>query len=182
MNKFQRVCLFLAIVSSVLLLTACGGWTDQASKVIGVLQLAIPSLLSILAAFGGAIPSTVLDAMNKWGAEAAKTLKDVKALIDDYAADPQASILDQIQAALKALINNLNAILPDLHVTNPTVTRIISLVVSELAALLAFIPVLQNKVSSHREANELHAAILDADEFKREYNAEAARLGQEYTI
>ena len=185
MTKFQRINLLCLILSLIVFSTACGGWTSEANSVVGVLIAAIPMLVNILLAFAGYLPQPVLDAVSKWGAEAVASLEDVKKLIADFASAPDESkqgIVVQIQQALGIVSDNLAKLLPDLHVTNPSVQRLITLVVSEFSALLGLIPVIQGKVTAKKDVMKLHAALLDKEEFTAAWNGDAGSLGSQYTL
>ena len=184
MTKFQRINLLCLILSLIVFSTACG-WTSEANSVVSILIAAIPMLVNILLAFAGYLPQPVLDAVSKWGAEAVASLEDVKKLISDFASAPDESkdgIVVQIQQALGIINDNLAKLLPDLHVTNPSVQRLITLVVSEFSALLGLIPVIQGKVTAKKEVMKLHSALLDKEEFAAAWNADAGSLGSEYTL
>ena len=184
-TKIQRICMLLAIFNLLILATACGGWTSEANSVVSILIAAIPMLVNIIIAFAGVLPQPVIDAVSKWGAEAVSTLEDIKALIADFANAPpneQASIVEKIQAALKIVTDHLNSLLPDLHIVNVTVQRLVTLVVTEFSALLGIIPVIQGQVTVKREVQARYHAVLHAKEFKHEFNDLAAELGPDYQL
>jgi len=67
-------------------------------------------------------------------AAAQKDLTDVSALLVSVGPTPS------IVAALNAVVANLTALLADAHISNPTVTANIQLVISELLALVNAVP------------------------------------------
>ncbi len=190
MTKFQRFCLLWAIFNLLIMATACGNWTTQASAIIGMLVPAINAALAILAAFGLGVPPSVLTAVQQWGATAQTTLTNVvQPLIDAYnnAADgAKTQLLDQIKSALDSLTANLQQVFAAVHITNPNtqakVAAIFALIEAQLVALINLVPVLQGKVTDHAQAKKAVNAVKTAEHFKEDFNQVAESFGAQYTI
>jgi len=190
MNKFQRICLLLAIVYSILLLSACTTtWTSEAQSIISIIEAAIPSLLAILAAFGVTLAPSVVSAVQSWATQAQLALTQVATLITQYetaAASAQPGILTQIETILTTVSNNLESILPTLHVTDPAtqakIVAVFTIVEDELVSLLELIPVIKGEVTDHDAMKALIAKVKSAKEFKHDYNIAAGKFGRQYEI
>ena len=194
-RKFAIRCLLLfALFNLTLLLTGCADtWVSSANGIIAALIPAINAALAILAAFGLGVSPAALDAVQTWGAAAQDTLTNViKPAIDAYnsaSVSTKASLLASIQSALNSIVSNLNAVLADVHVTNPQtaakVTAIFAVIQTFMVSLVNLIPVLQTEAAGKplpANAHELFRAVKPAKEFKAEFNALAEGFGKEYTI
>jgi hypothetical protein len=178
------------LVNLCLLLCSCdSSWTSQATNIILALEPAIAVVVSLLAAFGAGIPPVALTSIQTWANDATAALASIKTLIDQYTAATaaeQPGILNDIKAAITVLTTNLNAILPELHITNQAtqakIDAIISLVADELTALLNLIPVIQGAVTDHDEVKALVAKLKSAKEFKKEFNAQTETFGPQFVI
>ena len=191
MRKFVvRFIQFFLLFNLLFLLAGCtAAWTTEAISIIGVLELAVPSILAILGAVGVSLAPGVLTLVQKWATEAQKDLADLKNLIDQYsaaAADAKPGILITIQNLVKVISANLQAILADIHVEDPAlqqrISEIITAVADELVALLNLIPVVQAKVTDHDEVKALLVQLKSAKAFKKDYNSKAAEFGKQYEI
>jgi hypothetical protein len=94
-----------------------------------ILQI-VTSILSIVSATqGGVVSASVLATVNKYGDEAKSDLQTAQTLITSYqaaASSAKPGILGQIDAALIASENNLNAILTAFHVSDTTLEATIA--------------------------------------------------------
>jgi len=187
---FWRVIGIFTLLDLALLLAGCStAWTTEATNIIQLLIPAVQAALAILAAFGVGIPTTVMTAVNSWAQQAEQALLQVKGLIEQYntaEASAQPGILNEIQTVLGVVSSNLATILPTLHVTDPAteakIAAVFQAVAGEIAALLALVPALQGKVTSHDELKQLMAAVKSPKEFKSEFNAAAGQFGKQYEI
>lgn len=191
--------LFLsAILWSILLLSGCTtAWTGEASNIIAVLIPAVQAILGLIAALGARIPDTAVQAVTDWGSQAQAGLQQIKDLIDQYnnaEANAKPGLLVEIQTAAQTIVNNLNSILPTLHVLDPAtqqkVTAVANAVLAELEALLSVIPVLQGKLPLGHLRETRHA-LLDSGHFVERFNetmtaptgdAQVDELTPEFTI
>lgn len=191
MTKIQRFLLLYAIFNLVILFTGCAtAWIGQADNIIAALIPAINAALAILAAFGIGVSPAALAAIQAWGTQAQDALNNVvKPALDAYnsaSAAVQATLLNNIKAALDSIITNLNTAMADVHVTNPAtqakITAIFAVVEAFLVSLANLLPVLQGKVTDLHEAHDLVHAVIPVKEFKSEFNALAGSFGKQYEI
>jgi len=166
-------------------LAACStAWTTEATNIISVLEPAVIAALGILSAFGIGISPSALTAVQKWGTQAQTALAEVKTLITEYntaEATAQPGILTEIQTLLSTISSNLAELLPTLHVTNAStqakIMAVFDAVASEISALIALVPALQGKVTSHDELKKLMAAVKSKNEFKAFFNKQVDAFG-----
>lgn len=192
MTKFSRICLTLLTLSFIFQLSACAtAWTSEATNIINELVPAIQAILAILAIAGVGITPDVLAAVNKWATEATNALTNViTPLINEYnsaAAAAQPGILNQIEAAVKTITDDLGPILATIHVTNPKtqaeVLAVIEAVQAELIALLNLVPVIKaGSTLSHEEVVKLMSSVKSAKSFKQDFNSKAKVFGPQFTL
>jgi len=193
------MCFVVAIVWSLVLVAGCtASWTSEATNIIALLGPAIAAALGIVSAFGKGISEEVLVRIQAWEQQATTDLATVNSLVQQYNdADPatKQTLLTQIQEVLKVGIDNLDTILPELHITNADtqkkVMAIYQAIVNEWAALVALIPTLQKVAASdaspHAQLRTLAASpefqdVKSADDFKKEFNGLTKEFGKLYQI
>jgi hypothetical protein len=186
LTPFTRACLLALFVINCILLSACTtAWTTEASNIIAVLIPAIEGALGLISAFGVGISPSALTSISKWGNEATNDLANViKPLIDQYnsaAASAKPALLEEIQTGLSVIVNNLSTLMPAIHVsdaaTQAKINGVIEAISGEISALIALVPAIQGKVTSHEELKTLVANLKTPSEFKREYNAAVSAFG-----
>lgn len=184
-------CLLGMFLTLMLFTVACStAWTTQAIQIVDLLVPAIQSALAILALTGVKLAPDALSAVQKWGNESTYALQNViKPLIDQYStavASAQPGILAEIETAVSTITNNLQTILPTLHVedaaTQEKITAVVDAVASELTALTELIPVLKGQHSDLKRVKELVAKALSPEEFRESYNSAAGEFGDQYKI
>lgn len=167
--------LFLsAILWSLVFLCGCTtAWTGEASNIISVLIPAVQAILGLIAALGAKVPPTALQDITDWGQQAQTALTQIKALIDQYnsaEATAKPGLLIEIQTAAETIVNNLNTILPTLHITDlatqQKVTAVANAILAELQALVGVIPALQGKL----HLRDIKDMPLDAGHFVQKFN------------
>lgn len=188
-NLFRRTLLALMIIEACFALTACGDWESQAIQIIGLLNPAIVAILNILAALGVAVSPSFLTAFQNWAQQAQQALTTVESLVNQYKtadATAQPGILNSIQTALATVQSNLQTILPELHIDNPTNQERVA---AALAAVIGFVTAIQNLLPALPQATtkeaevELHAKATTAVKvFKQEFNNAVAPFGTEYEL
>jgi hypothetical protein len=192
MKRFAvRFLLLFALLNLLLFACACStAWTTEAVNIINVLTPAIESALAILAAFGAGISPGAISAIDAWGQQATNDLKNVIApLIQQYnaaVASAQPGILQEIEAGVTVILNNLSTVLPTLHVTDPAtdakIQAVITAIEAELTSLMNLIPVVQGKVTDHDQVKALLNKLKSAKAFKSDYNAKAGVFGKQFEI
>ena len=191
----SRFLILSAILWSILLLSGCTtAWTGEASNIISVLIPAVQAILGLIAALGAKIPPNAAQDISDWGTQAQQGLQQIKGLIDQYnnaEAQAKPGLLIEIQTAAETIVNNLNQILPTLHITDPAtqqkITAVANAIMAELQALVGVIPALQGKL----HLRDIKDMPLDAGHFVHNFNAtmtestgnaEIDNLTPDYTI
>jgi hypothetical protein len=193
-----RFCAFYLLFNALLFACACNtSWVTEAENIINVLIPAVQGILIIAAGLGAtALTPTAIDQIQKWGLSAQADLQNVVLpLLNQYnaaAATAQPGILTEIETALTTITNNLQTILPALHVTDPAtqakITAIVTEVADEFQAVLNIIPVVKSAAAGGNEAvlkalAANHAALeklKSAGQFKKDFNTEAAAFGPQF--
>lgn len=191
---FLRTLAVFAILDACLLFTACGNWAQDTLNVLNLLGPAMAALLQILASLGVAVAPDFMTKFQKWVAEAQTGVTTVKGLIEQFktvVASAQGAIVGEIQAVLKTTSDNLTALLPELHITNPNtqahVLAVFAAIVGMFNAALAFIPAAKSSLEG-KEENPHHMAVLyhaystKAKNFRKDFNAAAHFFGKQYEI
>ena len=171
--KFYALCALLSF--TLMFAVACTtAWTTEATNIVNLIVSAIPTLMSLLAMAGVGLAPDVGSTIQKWASEATSDLQNVVLpLIAQYqsaTSDIQRNgILAKLDAAVTLINQNLQTILPTLHVTNPqtqaAIEGLIAPIANEIAALVNFIPVLKGGVADHDEARKRAMAVLTPKQF-----------------
>ena len=167
----------LAIVLSIsLLATGCSNkWIGVALADLPVLTqmaLNIGTIVTTLQS-GRQINNADATAIQNISAEAGKDLNLLQSLYREYQANPGASILQRIQAAIADMDLNLRALLQAAHVGDPVlsarVAAAVNLILTTVASFAALIPQTSKMPTSQRVARR-QAAVPRARDLKKEWN------------
>ena len=189
--QYHKLYSILFLLGLPFVMTACTtDWINEATSIINLLVPAIEGAIAILAAFGTGLSPDVLTQVQTWGQKATTALQTViLPLLNEYnqaEASAQPGILVEIQNGLQALTDQLNALLPLINVTDPTtrakIMAVVDTVANELAALVALVPAIEGKVTSHDELKALVSAVKSPKEFKSAYNDAAKPFGEQYML
>lgn len=188
-NLFWRALAAITIVEACFLLAGCGDWESQAIQIISLINPAVVAVLNILAALGVSVSPSFMTAFNNWSQQASAALAEIKSLIAQYktaAASAQPGILNQIQTALATVQQNLQTILPELHIDNAQhqlwVENALDAVIGFFSALQGLLPALPAATTRKAEL-ELHAKANDVVKvFKAEFNDAVKNFGPEYEL
>jgi hypothetical protein len=187
-NKWGRIVLALLLGLTMISSGCSTNWVQQGQEIIAVLMPAAANLVILVATLQGKeISAEDLALVQKAGSEVGADLTLVQALIGAYeSADQKAKqrILSQIQSALQAAQENLQGLVLGLHIkdesTRVKVTAIVGILLAEVQALAAILPVVQGQGAGTRgqgaEVNAQGAAArrkkpMSAGEFSNSYNA-----------
>lgn len=188
--NFKRF-LLVAIAIDLLLFTAgcTTSWVSEASSIVALLGPAISSALEILAAFGVGLSPAVATQVASWGAQAQTALGQISELITQYnsaLAAAQPGILAEIQTLITTITNDLNNLLPTLHITDAAtqakVIAVFDAILAELQGLANLMPVIQGKVTDHDEAKVLISKVKSAKQFAHDFNKKAGALDKRFQI
>ena len=152
-NKWSRIALALLLAVNIIGSGCSTNWVQQGQEIIAVLMPATTNLVILVATLQGKeISAEDLALVQKAGSEVGADLTLVQALIGAYeSADEKAKqrILNQIQSALQAAQQNLQGLMLGLHIkdesTRVKVTAIVGILLAEVQALAAILPVVQGQ-------------------------------------
>lgn len=183
--------LLVAIAIDLMLFTVgcSANWVSEASGIVALLGPAISSALEILAAFGLGLSPAVAKDISNWAGQAQTALGQIGQLITQYnsaLATAQPGILAEIQALITTITNDLDTLLPTVHITDPAteakVTAVFDAILGELKGLTNLLPVLKGEVADHDMVKELIDRVQTAKQFKHTFNAAAGALDKRYQI
>jgi hypothetical protein len=186
---FWRLIAIFTIMDICILMAGCGDWESQAVNIIALLGPAIQSIIAILAALGAKVPATVMTTFSNWAQQTQTALITLKGLIQSVktaVASAQAGIMNQISAALQAIASQLQTILLELHIDDPTsqthVEEALAAIIGFVGELAALIPAIKPSMSLD-EARALGAkAKASTAKFKADFNEAVGFFGEAYKI
>ena len=176
----------LAIVLSIMLIgtTACStAWIGEAEQIVAALVPAVSNVLALVAALQGkSVTAQDAQSIQNAAAEAGSDLQMIQSLITQYKsadASAQPGILSHLTTAIEGTQENLNGILPALHIqdaaTRAKITAVVGIVQAEVESLAALVPMMGGSASPQSKVMALAAAKrkppLAASEFVSSYNA-----------
>lgn len=169
---------FLAIPLVALMITVgCSTtWVTQALQIIAALTPAITNIVPLIALADKNVPANEVIAIQGYSGQASAALQTVGSLITQYdqatTTAQQQDALSKIEAALTVAQNNLNSVLPQIHISNPrsqaAVSAAVGVAISEVGAIAALLPAI--KAGQSAQAVSL-AKPLSADKFRSRYNS-----------
>lgn len=189
-KTFWRTFSISMIVWACLMTTACGDWETQAINIIQLLGPALSALLSVLAAFGVGVSPVFMEKFTQYSTEAQNDLLTVKGLlqqIKDASAEAQPGLVNQIEAIMATVQQNLQALLPDLHITNAEsqarVVAAFNAISGFITSILALLPKAADPNLTVSAARALNAeAEKKAGDFKKDFNEAVGYFGKQYEI
>jgi hypothetical protein len=194
-NNWGRIALALLLGLTMIGSGCSTNWVQQGQEIIAVLMPAAANLVILVATVQGKeISAEDFAVVQRAGSEVGADLTLVQDLIGAYeSADQKAKqrILNQIQSALQAAQENLQGLMLGLHIkdesTRVKVTAIVGILLAEVQALAAILPVVQGQGAGTRgqgaEVNAQGARArgqgtalrgkkpMSAGEFSNSYNA-----------
>jgi hypothetical protein len=196
--NLKRFLLVAIAIDALLFLAACdASWVSEAQSILTLLGPAISAVLEILSAFGMGLSPAVAADFTSWEQQAQVGLSQVGTLISQYnAAEASAKpgILSEIQTLIQTISNNLNTILPTLHVedagTQAKITAVFTAILAELQGLAALIPAVQVASAMEDQTAALEymagaakkAGLKSAKQFADDFNRKAGAFGKQFRI
>jgi hypothetical protein len=176
MRRLSRICFLLTIIQLLWLACSCN-WVDEVSSIIPVVGAAATAFIGLLTAFGAKVSPDLLSKVTSWQQQLQSDLKELSSLINQYdSADPgpaKDSILSDIETAANVIVSNFSAILPDLHVDNPStqakITAVANAILVQLQSIAALIPVAKGQAKIQAVANAGKLA-MNAQQFTTHFN------------
>ena len=172
----------LALCLTLVLGGCSTAWIGQAEEIVSALMPAAANLVALVAALEGKTVSTAdLQMIQNVGSQVGTDLQLIQSLIAAYQkadAAGQAGILNQIESAINAAQGNLQGLLAGLHIkdaaTQAKITAVVGLLLSEVQALAAVVPLVKGTnapLLAKNARNGAPKAPLAAGEFVSSYNA-----------
>ncbi len=180
------------VLCMTLVLSGCStNWITQAQEIVTVLIPAAANTVTLVAALQGkSVSAADLQTIQNAGTQAGADLQLIQSLIAAYDkadAATKPGLLKQIESGIQAVQQNLQGVLPALHIkdtaTQAKITAVVGLMLSEVQALAAIVPVIRGAemagkipTSAAKSAAEMgHPRVvkapLSAEEFVSSFNA-----------
>jgi hypothetical protein len=164
----------LALVLAITIAaTGCSAqWLNVALQDLPVLTqmaLNIATLVSTLATGQQASTADVAIIQNI-SAQASRDLNLLQTLYSEYKATPSAATLQEIQAVIADLNQNLPTLLQSAHISNPTVSARITAAVNLILTTLNSFASLMPQTSMHTSSKARTAPLLQAKDLKEQWN------------
>jgi hypothetical protein len=136
-------------------------WVRQGEEIVGTLIPAAANLVTLVAALQGkGVSSNDMMLIQKAGSQAGADLELIQSLMAAYQkADEgaQPGIVSQIKSAMGSVQANLQGLLPALHIedaaTQTKVTAVVGILLSEVQALAAVVPMVEGQGSGAGEGS-----------------------------
>ncbi len=183
-NTTIRRALMVLMLGGTLIWMACTtAWIGEAEQIVAVLIPATVNLVTLAATLQGSnVSAADFQTIQSAGAQAGADLQLMQSLIAQYqnaeaAAKP--GLLNQIQAALRAVQLTLNGLLPALHIKDAAsqakITAVVGILISEAESVAAIVPLVSGSASPEMAAMAARQVKrqppLSASEFVTSYNA-----------
>ena len=185
-RTFGRVGLSLVLGLVVLMVACSADWVGEAEAIVSVMIPATSNTVALVVALQGKdVSAGDLKMIQSAGAQVGTDLQLIEALIAAYEkADDTArpGILEKIQSGIASVQMNLQGLLQGLHIkdaaTQTKVTAVIGILLSEVQALEALVPLVKNQGAEIRGRGPETSIHLSASEFVSSYNSSlTARTG-----
>lgn len=174
--KFRAIAVVSALALTFNTVACSTNWVKEALSIVAALTPAVTNIVPLVALADKNVGAQDIATIQTYSNQASQALQEVGSLIDQYnQATTQAVQLDtltKIQAALVVAQNNLNSVLPMLHISDPksqaAVSAAIGAAINEIGSIAALLPAL--KAGRRADAVAL-AKPLGADQFRERYNS-----------
>ena len=171
------------MLTAILFMTGCAGlpvWLTDAENFLPIALASISSILTaigvisgnpVLATAAGLITTIVNDVM--------KGINDLQAMVNEYKASPNVTLLSSIEAGAQAVIDNIQKLLGDFGLPAELSAPFVSLaqlILTQFEAWVGVLPTLKLAYQDHDVAAVKAAAAsltsipLTADQFKEAFN------------
>jgi hypothetical protein len=187
-KNWARVAMVVLLCGTLTLSGCSMNWISEGEEIVSVLIPAATNIVAVVAALAEKTVSTAdVQTIQTAGAQAEAGLQLIQSLMAAYEkadASAQPGILSQIETAINTVQNNLQNLLPALHIkdaaTQAKITAVVGLVLSEVQSLAALVPLVKAGAGSPTLAaknatrvgqSSRARAPLAAEEFVASYNA-----------
>ncbi|MGH9445489.1 MAG: hypothetical protein ACRD3O_07170 [Terriglobia bacterium] len=143
--KITKLLLVPALAAAMLAAACSTSWITTAEQYVAVLVPAVQDVIGILAIAGAkGVSTTTLNTVSEYGVQATNDLNTINALLAKYNSANAATTMAKINVAANDAKQNLNLMLPALHITNAAtvskVTDAVDLAVNTITELEALLP------------------------------------------
>jgi hypothetical protein len=138
--------LIMPVMAVVIVAAACStSWISTAEQYISIIVPAVEDVIGVLELAGvKGVSTTAMSTVSEYAQQATTDLESINTLLAQYTAANATTTLQQINTAANDAKNNLNLVLPALHITDAaTVTKVtaaVNLAVNTIAQLEALLP------------------------------------------
>lgn len=141
----RKPALAIVILLAAMAAACSTSWIQTAEQYVAILTPAVEDVVGVLTLAGAAgSSSTVSSQVTNYANQATTDLQTISTLLTQYDSADASTTEQKITAAADDAKNNLNLILPALHITNAStvnkVTAALNLAVNTIAQLEALIP------------------------------------------
>jgi hypothetical protein len=151
-TKYHRLFVVLLLVQVSLLVVGCGAltWLTDAQNILPIVGNMVGLVLTLIATLSGGsiLPVAIATVVTEVITRALAGIKDIEAMVAEYKSTPTTDKLSQIEAATKAIIDNLDSFLNDTLGTianqalHEKIKAILTLVLNEVVAFASLLPAL----------------------------------------
>lgn len=171
--NWKRFIQVFLLLNCLLYLAGCTmTWVSEAQQIISILGPAASAIISLLTAVGVRVDSSVQSTISSLLSQATGDLNNIVVpLLNEYqnsSAAAQGAVLDKIEAAVKAIQDNFNAVMSGLHIADTAVQQrvmgMLNAFAQELVLIGQIIPVLKTggRGLSESAMAEFHSAVKRA--------------------
>lgn len=171
----KKKLLAVALVSLLVTVGCSTSWVTQALEIVSALTPAITNIVPLVALADKNVSAADITTIQNYSTEASKALQTVGSLISQYnqaqTTAQQQDVLSKIESALMVAQQNMNSVLPQLHITDArsqaAVSAACAAAIAEIGSIAALLPAL--KAGRTAQAVAL-AKPLSAGKFRSRYN------------
>lgn len=164
-TQIQIIGLFLLAIGMTTMLTGCAGlpaWLTSADQLLPLIATTFGTILSGIAAALGGNPALAAAAalITKLASTGEAAIKDIEAMVAEYKANPEPTLLTKIEEAAQAAIDNIKQLLTDVGLPAgiaSVVQNLSQLILSQLEAWTKILPVL--KIAETKGVMHARAAL-----------------------
>jgi len=169
----QSQLFLVAVALFAFSLAACSlpQWIATAQSILPIAAEMAAGIIALIGAFAGGPDAGAIATLNTVMTAVGKALTDIQAMVEEYNSTPSTTLLGSIQAAIKAVTDQISQLLTDTGITNTAlqakVVDILQLLMNEVTAWASLVPIINAAAGSKFEL----IVPLDAKGFKQAYNA-----------
>lgn len=162
--NFRRFAALFVLFNLVLLLSGCSAsWIGAVNALLPALQAGVSAILAfVMSLQGKTVPASTTAAIQKIVNDVQTELQNVGTLISQVQAGGT-TVIAQIGTVLNGVLSNLGSILSGLSISDSStiqkITELVGLAVAAVQAILAIVPLAQQKLAE--SPSEAHLEAFD---------------------